>query len=113
MASTRNKNTMSDYRLEQLQNARYREQCVYLGDAACHPGNGITGGGRVGSQLLAHNHVDVESDLRGIVFSLVEKRDKVVPNPISLPLLSLYPQSNHVILPTPLVVDKYNRPFYY
>jgi hypothetical protein len=113
MASTRNKNTLSDYRLEQLQNARYGEQCVYLGNAACHPGNGITGGGRVGSQLLAHNHVDVESDLRGIVFSLVEKRDKVVPNPISLPSLSLYPQSNHVILPTPLVVDKYNRPFYY
>ena len=113
MASTGNKNTVSDYELQQLQNASYGEQCAYLGNAACHPGNGITGGERVGSQLLAHNHVDIESDLRGIVFNLVEKRDKVVPNPISLPSLSLYPQSNQVILPTPLVVEKYNRPFYY
>lgn len=113
MASTRNKNTLSDYRLEQLQNTRYEEQCVYLGNAACHPGNGITGAGKIGSKLLAHNHVDIESDLRGIVFSLVEKRDRVVPNPIALNSLSLFTQSNHVILPRPLVVDKNNRPFYY
>lgn len=111
MASTRNKNTASDYKLEQLQNVRYEEQCTYLGIAACHPGNGIASCGQVNSQLLAHNHVDIESDLRGIAYNLVDKREKVVPKLIPLKSLAIY-ASPDILFPAPLVVDKYNRPFY-
>jgi hypothetical protein len=117
MASTRNKNTASDYRVEQLQNLRYKDrQCSedYLGNTACYSGNGL-GGGRIHGQFLAHNYIEIESDLRGIAYNLVDKREKVVPKLISLKTLALYQGHNHsqdIIYPAPLIVNKYNRPFY-
>jgi hypothetical protein len=116
MASTRNKNTASDYKVEQLQNLRYKEQqcsAVNLGNTACYPGNGV-GCGQVHGQFLSHNYMDIESELRGISYNLVEKREKVVPQLISLKTLAIYQghQSQDVIFPAPLIVDKYNRPFY-
>ena len=68
MASTRNRNTTSDYKLEQLQNTNHLENNLYINygrpNSECFPELYIPS--KLSRDALANNPVDIESTLRGI-----------------------------------------------
>ena len=112
MASTRNKNTVSDYQLEQ---ASYRKQeqiqtnHLSVG-TTYHPGFGLIGH-TCPSSVLSSNFADVESMLFGIQSTnLVEPLPKVVPEIHSLKTLNIAPPPQYNIFPKPLYIEPNQRP---
>jgi hypothetical protein len=113
MADTRKKSQRGDYELEQSGNAQYSE---YLGNrdystpaATYFAGNGLLSG-RIASVGLANNACDIESMLRGIGSSnMVNRQTAPTPDIRGLKSLNII-ESQPVILPDPLIVQKGQRP---
>ena len=114
MASTRNKNTSSDYRLEQYNNdVRANYIMSYGGENDIQmAGNGLIQG-RIFANKLSHNSVDIESFLRGInSTNLVNPAPLFEPQLRSpLPTRNMF-QNQPIVMPEPLIIEKNQRPFY-
>lgn len=115
MASTRNKNTPGDYKLEQL---AYIDRHLNIMDIQKQtpeykyfPGNGLLQGS-VPSRDLANNYTDIESTLFGIgSTNLVQTLPNVVPDIHSYRSLNIIDKTP-MIVPTPLYVDTKQRANY-
>jgi len=115
MACTRNKNTMIDYRQEELKKRNFMEYNLSHGgnNQVQYAGNGLLQG-RIYSSNLANNSTDIESHLFGI-----NSTNLVSPEPIfepqfknDLTVSNIYKKSNTIYMPEPLVIEKNQRPFY-
>lgn len=116
MASTRNRNTPGDYSLEQFEYSRSRNYTLYPNSqygAAYNtrlPGNGLLPA-QIPWNKLSYNAPDIESFLLGI-----NSTNLVNPAPCFKPELATLQSSNifekrPTLIPEPLVVEKYQRPF--
>ena len=113
MASTTKKNSLKDYKLEINQHAHLDQykQYKYQGtnyDPA-YPGfaMGLT---RMPHTDITNNAIDIESQLRGIGLSnLVNPKPLEQPSYKTMGEFTLVPNEK-VILPDPLIVEKYQRP---
>lgn len=116
MASTRNRNTPGDYKLEK--NA-YQKTCNYntyesygVPTASYYPGIGIAGS-KIAKTELSHNSCDIESNLFGIGLNNLE-----TPQPIYIPSLKTLQNLDFAdrvpfYMPKPLSVDtSIQRPLY-
>lgn len=116
MASTRNKNTIGNYNLEQRQFQNSAGYTLYPNSqygAAYNTrlaGNGLLPG-QIPWDKLSHNAADTESFLFGI-----NSTNLVNPAPCFTPEISKL-GSVHIfdkgptLMPEPLVVEKYQRPY--
>lgn len=116
MASTRNKNSLGDYTLEQHKYAQVRNYNTYEHSAfgaaqqTNFPGDGLLPG-RLAGSLLSNNHCDIESQLFGIgTTNLIIPKAPVDPEIKTLPSLSVIDRLP-VLVPEPLVVEKGQRPY--
>jgi hypothetical protein len=116
MTSTRNKNTKSDYCLQQRENILLNNYNIYensqYGSAykASIPCLGITPS-HMSRDVLSNNSIDIESSLFGINSSnLVEEKKPVIPELKNIPSISYF-ERIELIMPKPLVVEKFQRPF--
>ena len=116
MASTKNKNTKSDYCLEQRNFRGIFNHVTYINaqngraytDAI--PDVGYTPS-YMPRDSFSQNSVDIESALFGInSTNLVTPQDPVVPELKQLPYCSFFDRIP-LIMPTPLVIEKNQRPF--
>jgi len=115
MASSRNKNTLGDYQLEQ--NA-YIHRYLNITDLVKQtpiqktlPGNGLLQG-KVASRDLANNYTDIESNLFGIgSTNLVQPLPNIVPDIHHLPSLNII-NKLPMIVPEPIYVETKQRPNY-
>ena len=116
MASTRNKNTLGDYKLEQRNNTEIREYNTYENSAygAAQQTNFAGDGllmGRIAAVQLSNNSCDIESQLFGIgSTNLVIPKEFVEPSIKSLQSLTIIDRLP-VLVPEPLVVEKNQRPY--
>lgn len=117
MASTRNKNTRSDYCLEQNYYQNQKKYNLYLNSqygVPFHPAfsnAGFAPPSRVWRDQLSHNPVEIESALLGInSTNLVNPSQKVVPQLKSLPFVNFF-ERPQVIMPDPLIIQKEQRIF--
>ena len=110
MASTRNRNTPINYKLEQEQNVNNEKYNVYKHSSYGFPytvnlpGNGF-GGAYISPEYLSNNYVDIESFLHGTgttnlvkvggFMTLTPELNKVAP-------INLY-ANNEVIMPLPFI----------
>lgn len=119
MASTRNKNTQGDYYLQTRENALILQTTTYehgaqgRSRAPYHAGDGIHAAPRMTYLELSENGVDIESYLHGTgSTNLVNPaKEPFQPQLKQLKSLCLY-KKNPTILPTPLVVEKDQRPLF-
>ena len=116
MASTRNKNSPGDYKMEQ---DRFKNKMDYLTDKKNgysvptenhFAGNGLLMG-RIASENLAYNACDIESYLRGTgLTNLVSPMPEFHPD--IKPFLSLsIMDKTPLVMPEPLIVKKNQRPY--
>ena len=115
MASTRNRNTTSDYKLEQLQNTNHIENNLYLHSASGRPNSEcfpeLYNPSKLSRDALANNPVDIESTLRGIGSSnMVNPCEPPAPSLRTLPFKPFFDRPQAVIMPYPLVMDNNQRP---
>jgi len=116
MASTRSKNTPGDYRAERnitnnsvdyLTNKTYSYGSPLT---SYYPGDGLLQG-KVASENLSHNNIDIETQLFGIGSTNLVNA-KVNQSPELKPLHSLSVIDRlPIIIPEPLVIRKDQRPF--
>ena len=114
MASTKNRNTESDYKLEQLLNTNHLENNLYLHSARpsteCFPEIGYTPS-KLSRDALADNPIDIESTLRGIGSSnLVKPCEPPTPSLRNLDFKQFFDRQQAVVMPYPLVFNNYQRP---
>jgi hypothetical protein len=114
MASTRNRNTPNDYKLEQLQNTNHIENNLYINygraNNECFPEIGYTPS-KLSRDALANNPVDIESTLRGIGASnMVKPCEPPTPSLRTLPFKQFFDRPNAVVMPYPLVYENNQRP---
>lgn len=115
MASTRNKNTVGNYELEQYSLNRQITHKIYENGPSGkayqtnYAGNGLLQG-RIGGSELAHNYCDVESFLYGIGTTNLVTPFVQPPNQQkdlqSLNVIDKIP----LILPNPLIIEGGQRP---
>jgi hypothetical protein len=116
MASTRNKNTCSNYCLEQrivTQSLHYLEYRNGASGAAYRPAIPCVGimPSQMPREAFSRNSVDIESALFGInSTNLVETQQPVVPQLTQLPEVSFFGRMQ-LVMPDPLVIEKSQRPF--
>ena len=115
MASTRNKNTLGNYQLEQNAHAFTYQNIMDVTksspDSKYFPGNGLLTG-KMYSRDLANNYTDIESTLFGIgSTNLVQPLPLVIPNIHNLPSLNVI-QKTPMIIPDPLYVRSNQRANY-
>jgi hypothetical protein len=117
MASTRNKNTSSDYALEQKVNVDARDNNLYLHSSAgrpiteCIPSIGYTPS-HMSRDALANNPIDIESSLYGIGSSnLVTPCEAVNPSIRNLDFKDFFNRPNATIMPLPMVYNNNQRPY--
>ena len=116
MASTRNKNTCSNYCLEQrilTQSLKYSEFRNGASGAAYRPAIPCMGimPSQMPREAFSRNSVDIESALFGInSTNLVETQQPVVPELTRLPEVSFFGRMQ-LVMPDPLVIEKSQRPF--
>jgi hypothetical protein len=113
MASTRTKNTIGNYDLEQWSNQSsigYNTSMVYgAAPQTMLPGDGLLAG-NVSRTQLAHNSCDVESSLFGIgSTNLVQARPEIVPEIAQLKSLNVIDRLP-IMVPSPLIVESNQRP---
>jgi hypothetical protein len=113
MASTRTKNTIGNYDLEQWSNQSsvgYNTSIVYgAAPQTMLPGDGLLAG-NVSRTQLAHNSCDVESSLFGIgSTNLVQARHEIVPEIAQLKSLNVIDRLP-IMVPSPLIVESNQRP---
>ena len=113
MASTRNKNSIGDYKLETTSytnHAHYMVTNDLLNTQNYLPGNGIIGQKCTGDQL-SKNPTDIESFLFGINSTNLEGSSfQCNPELKELKTLSIQ-ERTPIILPQPLVIESNQRPF--
>lgn len=116
MASTRNRNTPGDYKMEK---GAYEKTCNYntyetygVPSASYFPGNGLTCA-KMARTELAHNSCDIESSLFGIGSANMETpQPRVIPNIIRPKTLHIADRIQ-MFMPQPLDVDTtIQRPLY-
>jgi hypothetical protein len=118
MASTRNKNTTSDYCIQQNAHKHMR---AYIGYENGYAGKAYENAlpfesvgilpSRMSREAFSTNSVDIESALRGInSTNLVSPQAPVNPSLRELPEVKFYDRMAFY-MPEPLVVNKYERPF--
>ena len=112
MASTRNRNTAGNYKLEQNINTGQLQYFEYVNSTVplqtLYPGNGLLMG-QIGHSGLSYNGADIESYLRGIgSTNLVEPQTDPVPQYKSLKSLNIINRIP-MIIPEPLVVKSGER----
>jgi hypothetical protein len=116
MASTRSKNTPGDYQGERNINNNtvdyYTNKKYSYGTpvTSYYPGEGLLQG-RVASENLSHNNIDIETQLFGIgstnlVNPKVNQRPEIKPLQ-SLSVIDRIP----IIVPEPLIIHKDQRPY--
>jgi|UniRef100_A0A6C0JR93 hypothetical protein len=115
MSSTRSKNTPGDYRAE---HNRFNNANDYLINkdhsygqpvSTYFPGDGLLPG-RVASENLSYNNVDIETQLFGIgSTNLVNHKGESAPQIKPLHSLSIINRTP-IIIPEPLIVHKDQRP---
>ena len=116
MASTCNKNSPGDYKMEQ---AQFKNKMDYLTDkkngygvpTQTHfAGDGLIMG-RIASENLAYNACDIESYLRGTgLTNLVNPMPEFQPDIKSFDSLSIM-NKTPLVMPEPLIVHKNQRPY--
>jgi hypothetical protein len=116
MTSTRNKNTRGDYAGEARINNNtvdYYTNKHYLYGAPLvnyYPGDGLLQG-KVASENLSHNNIDIETQLFGIgSTNLVDPKINYAPELKPLQSLSVFYKYS-VLIPEPLVVHQNQRPY--
>ena len=118
MASTRNKNTRPDFKIEQNAQKMTRNYVAvengYAG-TAFEPALAFESVGilptKMSREHFSQNSVDIESALFGInSTNLVDPQAPVVPELKTLPECSFFDRIQ-LIMPTPLVIEKNQRPF--
>lgn len=116
MTSTRNKNTRSDYCLEQKSYKQSRDWINYThsswGQAYSNaiPTMGITPS-YMPRSILSHNSIDIETKLFGInSTNLVTPDTPVTPELNHLPEVSFF-ETIPLIMPEKMVVSSIQRPF--
>ena len=116
MASTRNKNTPSNYCWEQKQYAESRQYTTYKNSAYGEAyttnwaGNGLNPG-QLPWNTMSYNAPDIESFLFGInSTNLVAPRAPLKANLKSIPTVPFFDRLP-VFMPHPLVVEAKQRPF--
>jgi hypothetical protein len=115
MASTRNKNTSVNFKLEQLQNSLAKDYTTYkhsaYGEAVNTnlPGNGLNPGQLPGN-TLSYNAADIESFLFGInSTNLVNPAPTFTPELKNLNTVNIF-ESTPTYLPNPLIIHEKQRP---
>ena len=116
MASTRNKNTLGNYDLQQRDYRNYGNYTGYknssYGEAVDNklPGNGLNPG-QMPWNVLSKNPADIESFLFGInSTNLVKPQPNLTPELTHLEQVNVFKYPS-VYIPTPLVIPKNQRPF--
>lgn len=116
MASTRNKNFAGNYCLDQRQYHQSQRWMLYTNGANGYAYDTKLAGiglnqGHMPAKMLAHNPTDIETFLWGInSTNLVHPAPPLKPELKCLESCNLY-KREPVIMPTPLVVPKDQRPF--
>lgn len=110
MASTRDRNTPGNYRMEQnINTAHVGRNIAHHETTAYYPGDGL-GPAKTARSALASNACDIESQLFGIgTANLVSPQPIVVPQLKQLKSLAVYDKPK-VLMPEPLIVSSVNRP---
>ena len=115
MASTRNKNTKSDYLVEKEDNKRYIDYINYLHSSSGPaidpkiPNGGSAPPSRLSRDYLCGNAIDVESRLRGIgSTNLVIPQDKIIPKINKHENISFFDRG-YTVIPDPLIVEENQR----
>lgn len=116
MASTRNRNTQGDYKLEKaayIKTCDWRTNMVYgVPETNYFPGNGIAGA-KMARTELSGNYCEIESSLFGIGSTNLEN-----PQPNTVPDIKRHKSLNFgdripIYMPRPLEVDTtIQRPMY-
>jgi hypothetical protein len=116
MASTRNKNSVGDYKMEQQQNKDVCGYSEYGHSAYGHPtttyfaGDGLIMG-RIAPVNLSNNSVDIESQLYGIgSTNLVKPKPDVVAEIKGVKSLDIIDRLP-VYVPPDFVLERGNRPY--
>ena len=116
MASTSNKNTPSDYCLQQRAfelNEQYNTYVNSQVGMAYKPGlpcGGSAPASHMSREQLSYNPVEIESALFGIgSTNLVTPKPAVVPELKNLPNVAFFTRPQ-TLLPNPLVIEKNQRP---
>jgi hypothetical protein len=114
MASTRNKNTPGDYKLEKKSNNQFIDYNTYTNYGIPMPINFASDGllmGRMASEQLSNNACDIESQLFGIGSSNLENPlPEVVPKIKQLNSLSIIDRMP-LLLPDTMAQIVEQRPF--
>ena len=118
MASTRNKNYIGNYCLEQKQFSDSAQYTLYAnsqyGSAydTMMPGNGVNPG-QIPWTSLSHNAVQIESFLFGInATNLVHPAPHhITPELKQLGTVNFFEKSQTTLVPQPLIIEKNQRPF--
>ena len=118
MASTRNKNTPGNYCLQQLEYSQSRQYTIYKNSFAGEaydtklPGNGLLPA-QIPWNQMSYNAPDIESFLFGInSTNLVNPQPHhIVPELKSLGTVNFFEKSQTTLVPQPLVIEKFQRPF--
>ena len=113
MTSTRNRNTASDYNLEQLQNTNHLENNLYINygrpSTECFPE--LYNPSKLSRDALANNPIDIESTLRGIGSSnMVKPCTQTNPSLRNLDFKPFFDRPKAVVMPYPLVFENNQRP---
>ena len=110
MASTRDKNTAGNYRMEQTSNTSFVQWNTSAHDTmAYHPGDGL-GAAKTARTALASNACDIESQLFGIGSTYLENpQPLVVPQLAQLKSLAVFDKPK-VLIPEAMNVSSVNRP---
>lgn len=116
MASTRNKNTYINYKLEQFTNMNNERYNLYKNGSSGDPysihlpGNGF-GGSHMSADKLSNNSVDIESFLRGIgTTDLVKGPMTLTPELNRISTVNVYEKNTEIIMPLPLITTR-ERPW--
>jgi hypothetical protein len=117
MASTRNKNSPGDYKLEKKANdtqslyTTYTNSSYGIAQTTYFPGDGL-GGARVPTTELSENWCDIETQLRGIGMNNLENpKPEVTPDIKSLKSLDVIDRIP-LLVPQPLIASTSERPMF-
>lgn len=116
MASTRNRNTLGNYNLEQREYNNSEKYKLYPNSQygvaydTKLPGNGLLPG-QVSWSQLSKNYSDIESFLFGInTTNLVNPAPTLIPELKKLETANIY-EKVKTYIPEPLIIEREQRPF--
>ena len=113
MASTKNRNTQSDYKLEQLLNTNHLENNLYVNygrpSSECFPE--LYNPSKLSRDALSDNAINIESTLRGIGASnMVKPCEPPTPSLRNLDFKAFFDRTQAVVMPYPLIHSNNQRP---